>query len=208
MEKQFKINLFIVNFITLSRILFSPIIFYLVILGGFVNIFTAFLLFLLGAITDTFDGFLARKYGVQTKFGFTLDPIADKFLVLGTLLAFSFIDYLKIPIYFFLIVLIRDILVSVLKPISDRKDFPIPTTFLAKTKTTVQLVCIILIFLYLIVINYNSLQSFETIYKNFAYWAYFPYWVSLILVVVTIISGLEYVYLFVSGYLNTYRKLG
>lgn len=206
MEKQSKSKLFIVNFITSLRILLSPIVLYLILLGRTPNILVALILFIIGAVSDAFDGFLARKYKVQTKFGFILDPIADKFLVLGALLAFSLLDYLKIPFYFFLIILVRDILVSSLKPISDMKGFPIPTTFLAKAKTTLQFIGIMIIFLYILFINSLSLTSFEEIYKKIHIWAYIPFWITLTLVIITVISGLEYIYLFILGHTKV-RKI-
>ena len=70
-------------FLTLSRLLFAPIIFIGLIV--FNNFFLTFVLFLIVSITDYFDGWLARKYKLTSDFGAILDPIADKILVVSVL---------------------------------------------------------------------------------------------------------------------------
>ena len=65
----------IVNLITFSRIILAPIILVFLILD---NYLLCLLLFILAGITDYFDGYLARKYNVESHLGEMLDPIADK----------------------------------------------------------------------------------------------------------------------------------
>lgn len=205
-QEQSKLKVALVNIFTSLRILLFPIIFILISSGGIINIIVALILFVLGALTDAFDGMIVRKYNLQTKFGFILDPIADKFLVLGTLLAISLVDYLMIPLYFFFIILFRDILVSILKPISDRNGFPIPTTFFAKLKTTIQFVSIILILVYMLVINIIFKEpSKEIILSNLGLLGLVPYYTMLLMVLVTIISGIDYIVLFVKGFLKSVK---
>lgn len=201
MQERFNLAFLVVNFFTVFRILVFPFILILVLKGGVVNILIAFLLFVLGALTDAFDGILARKYGVSSKFGFIIDPIADKFLVLGTLLALSLVDYLMIPLWCFFVILFRDVLVSVLKPVSDKLGFPIPTTFFAKLKTTTQFIGIVLVFGYMFFVNVYKIEKI-----GFEWLLSFPYFVVLFLVVLTVVSGIEYVFLFFRGLLNVRRS--
>ena len=69
-------------FLTLSRLFFAPIIFLgLVVFNNFI---LTFVLFLIASVSDYFDGWLARRYGLASDFGAILDPIADKILLLLT----------------------------------------------------------------------------------------------------------------------------
>lgn len=206
-QYKLKIKILLVNIFTSLRIILFPIIFMLITSGGIINIIIALILFILGALTDAFDGLIVRKYNLQTKFGFILDPIADKFLVLGTLLAISLVEYLMIPLYFFFIIFFRDVLVSILKPISDKNGFPIPTTFFAKLKTTIQFVSIISILVYMLIINFMFRElSREFILSNFGLLGLIPYYTMLLMVLVTILSGVDYVVLFVRGLLSSLKK--
>ena len=71
-------------------------------------------LFVLGMVSDALDGFLARRHNQQTELGTLLDPIADKFLILSTLISCSIIrglpDEMRVPAWFNLIVISRDVL--------------------------------------------------------------------------------------------------
>jgi CDP-diacylglycerol--glycerol-3-phosphate 3-phosphatidyltransferase len=101
----------------------------------------AFILFFLAGITDYFDGYLARKYNAVSQLGEILDPIADKILILFVLfgLAINLSSYL---IGFIgAIVITREIWVGALRDLNarNRKSDATKVTFLAKIKTSVQL---------------------------------------------------------------------
>ena len=76
--------------------------------------FVALGLFLLGVVSDALDGFIARLHRQQTALGTLLDPIADKVLILSTLISCSVIhglpEAIRIPAWFNLIVISRDVL--------------------------------------------------------------------------------------------------
>lgn len=71
-------------------------------------------LFVLGMVSDALDGLIARLHHQQTELGTLLDPVADKFLILGTLISCSIIrglpDEMRVPAWFNLIVISRDVL--------------------------------------------------------------------------------------------------
>ena len=100
-------------------------------------------LFTLAAITDFFDGFIARILGQQSAFGSFLDPVADKLLVASALLmmvAFGHIAGLVIlPA---VVILCREILVSGLREYLAGIRISVPVSQLAKWKTTIQMVAI------------------------------------------------------------------
>ena len=129
----------LINILTLSRILLAAIIFVLLMLPD--KYFLALVLFFLAGISDYFDGYLARKYNAVSQLGEILDPIADKILILFVLfgLAINLSSYL---IGFFgAIVITREIWVGALRDLNARngKSEATKVTFLAKIKTSVQL---------------------------------------------------------------------
>ena len=128
----------IVNLITLSRILLAPIIFVFLMLD---NYLICLLLFTFAGITDYFDGYLARKYNAESQLGEILDPIADKILVIFILFGLS-VQLHSYPIAFLgSLILTREIGVAALRDYSSRNNLSDRTkvTFLAKTKTAVQI---------------------------------------------------------------------
>ena len=128
-----------INLITVSRILFGAIIF--ILLTRTEMYWFAFMLFLLGSVTDYFDGYLARKYNSVSEIGEILDPIADKILIVFLLFALSvnlssyYIGFLSA------IIITREIWVGALRDLNSRQLNVAATkvTFLAKIKTTFQL---------------------------------------------------------------------
>ena len=78
---------YFIQFLTYFRILIAPIIFILITLFDFYG--WALLLFFIASISDYWDGFLARKYNLESMLGAVLDPIADKILLTFLILALS-----------------------------------------------------------------------------------------------------------------------
>lgn len=203
MQKQFRMGLILANLFTLARIFLAPVIIVLILGKCLINMVIAFAVFIFGALSDALDGIFARKYRAESKFGFIVDPIADKILVIGTLFAISMIDYLMVPLWCLAIILVRDIAVSVLKPISEKCGFSIPTTFFAKTKTATQFVGIIAVFIYLIFVNLIlPSPSLDHIFSVLGPWTYTPHYIVLTLTAITVISGIEYLFLFTKGILG------
>ena len=129
----------LINILTLSRILLAAIIFVLLMLPD--GYLLALVLFFLAGVTDYFDGYLARKYNAVSQLGEILDPIADKILILFVLfgLAINLSSYL---IGFIgAIVITREIWVGALRDLNARngKSEATKVTFLAKIKTSIQL---------------------------------------------------------------------
>ncbi len=104
---------------------------------------TALALFSAAAITDFFDGYLARRWNLQSALGRMLDPIADKLLVSVSILMLTNDHTLSsIHIWAGVIILCREILVSGLREFLASLQVSVPVTRLAKWKTTAQLVAI------------------------------------------------------------------
>ena len=103
--------------------------------------------FVLAAITDAMDGFLARKMNWQTDLGTILDPIADKFLLSGTIFILWLNQY--IPFYIFIIFIGRDIAIllgAAIQMTLNELNTPMPN-LLGKLTTSLQIIYIAVIFL-------------------------------------------------------------
>jgi cardiolipin synthase (CMP-forming) len=132
------------NILTLSRILAVPILVALLWpVGGWFDFALAFALYCLMAITDYFDGYVARATGTVSRLGIFLDPIADKIMVAAVIVMLVFIQTIPgFHIVAALIILIREITVSGLREFLASLQISVPVTKLAKWKTTFQLVAL------------------------------------------------------------------
>ena len=102
----------------------------------------AFWAFVVAAVTDFFDGWLARKLDAVTIWGAILDPIGDKILVCGALLGLMALGPNPLVILPAGLILFREFAVSALREVGAGKGIKLPVTVLAKWKTTLQLVAI------------------------------------------------------------------
>ena len=169
---------YFIQSLTYFRIFIAPIIFLLITFYDSYG--WALFLFILASISDYWDGFLARKYELESIIGAVLDPIADKILILFVLfgLAINLSSYL---IGFFAASIItREIWVGALRDLNARnnKSDVTKVTFLAKIKTTIQLFTISI---YLIALTLNNMllivvadiflfiSLFITLYTGFLY---------------------------------------
>ena len=168
---------YFIQFLTYFRILIAPVIFLLIIF----NLYGwALVLSLIAASSDFWDGFLARRYGLETTLGSILDPIADKILLTFLILALSLTMSSSYIGFIGGLILIREFWVAALRDINARENNIEATrvTFLAKIKTFLQLTALLVILFGLYVGN-----SLLILIGNFALLA------SLI---VTLQTGLEY----------------
>ena len=131
------------NLLTYGRIAAIPAIVACLYSTQHVWLWTALAIFVLAAVTDYLDGYLARVWEQQSSLGKMLDPIADKLLVGAVLImlaANGTIAHLAlIPA---IIILSREILVSGLREYLGQMNLSVPVSRLAKWKTTAQMVAL------------------------------------------------------------------
>ena len=128
----------LIQSLTYFRIFTAPLIFMLITLLDFYGL--ALFLFILASFSDYLDGFLARKYHLESMFGVVLDPIADKILVTFVILALA-IELASVFIGFIGgVILIREFWVAALRDLNARggNDEATKVTGFAKIKTTLQ----------------------------------------------------------------------
>ena len=131
------------NLLTLSRIVVIPLVVGLFYVDGALARWLACALFVAAAITDWFDGYLARSRNEVSTFGRFLDPIADKLLVVAVLFMLVAFDRVStvsnLPA---LVIVLREILVSGLREFLAEVRVGMPVSRLAKWKTGIQMVAI------------------------------------------------------------------
>lgn len=103
-EVRLSINL--PNMVTLGRVILVPVIFWLLVIG---NTKAAFFVFLAAGVSDAVDGFLAKRFKLQTELGAYLDPLADKLLIVSIYLALGVAG--NLPSWLVIAVVSRDILI-------------------------------------------------------------------------------------------------
>ena len=131
------------NILTYGRIAAVPLVAGLIMWGGNEARWAALVFYVLAAISDFFDGYLARRWKQQSSLGRMLDPIADKVLVSVVLLVLCADDILRGGhIWAAIIILSREVLVSGLREYLGELQVSVPVTKIAKWKTAVQMIAI------------------------------------------------------------------
>ena len=136
------------NLLTLSRIVVIPLVIACFYVEGITARWVACGLFVAAAITDWFDGYLARSWGQTSNFGRFLDPIADKLLVAAVLLMLAAFHHISpVSVLPAVIIMMREILVSGLREFLAELRVGMPVSRLAKWKTAVQMMALTLLIL-------------------------------------------------------------
>jgi len=131
------------NILTFFRIALVPLYIWLFSVGRWNTAIIALLVFIIAAVTDLYDGRLARQRKEVTKLGKFLDPLADKFLVIGALAQFCYMGL--VSIWLVGVIVIRDVWVTAMRVIAIAKGTELATSGDAKLKTTIQLTVVITI---------------------------------------------------------------
>lgn len=148
----------------------------------------AFVAFVVAAVTDFFDGWLARKLDATSVWGAILDPIGDKVLVCGAILGLLSLGPQPMVVLPAGLILFREFTVSALREVSAGKGVSLPVTLLAKWKTTLQLTALAAELLLACWAAFN-LPPEPAILGNFSLVAHGLLWIA---AVVTLITGAQY----------------
>jgi CDP-diacylglycerol--glycerol-3-phosphate 3-phosphatidyltransferase len=102
----------------------------------------ASVLFVMASITDGLDGYLARRRGQITTMGMLLDPLADKIMVTGAIIALVAYNPQVVKVWIAVVIVAREFLISGLRSIASSEGFTIQASDLGKLKTVVQIVSV------------------------------------------------------------------
>ncbi len=156
------------------------------------------ILFIGTAITDMLDGKIARKHNLITDFGKFLDPVADKFMVIGAMfvILYKFDNLRTLMIFALLIVVFRELAVTSMRlVVSTGQNIVVAANMLGKTKTVLQIVAISTAFLEPVV-QHMAMKIGELITKQPLAWRtdIIPLtWITVGLsIILTVWSGVAY----------------
>jgi len=179
------------NQLTVLRIILTPVFFILFIIDDPVTKQISLGVFIVAALTDWYDGWLARKFNYITAWGKFWDPLADKILTSSAF--FGFVILGVIDLWMVIIIVFRDFAITALRSYADHKGHSFPTSYYAKWKTFLQMA-----FLYYLLIVYTGsispciFSGHEELFslllnKSFVFYA------MLVITVITFHSGATYV---------------
>ena len=135
------------NILTLSRLVFAVILVFLLEESTEAGNIGALIVFSVAALTDFYDGYLAKKQGLVSNFGKIMDPIADKVLILSTVGVLA--DLGLVDWWVFAVIALREVLVTASRLIAMRRGQVLAAERAGKIKTVTQIVAISSILLYL-----------------------------------------------------------
>jgi CDP-diacylglycerol--glycerol-3-phosphate 3-phosphatidyltransferase len=158
-----------------ARILLAPVLAVLVLSRDTVAAYAAAVLFVVAAVTDGLDGYLARRYSGTTALGQWLDPLADKILVAAPVVTLTVLG--RFPLWAAVVIVARELGVSLLRAWLGTRGRPMPASRWGKVKTAAQMLVVLLYLL-------PGLAGAA---------AEVRFWLLVVCVVLTVWSGLDYV---------------
>ncbi len=179
------------NQLTFLRILLTPVFMILLFSHDNVLLQWSLVVFILAAITDWYDGWLARRWGYVTRWGVFFDPLADKVVTSGALIAYAYLDL--VPAWTVWVTVVRDVLITFLRSYAEYKGKPVDTSKLAKTKTFAQFVIIYyLLILYVALHTPFLFQRFGELIEALLNYS-LVYTLMVIITAITLWTGIVYV---------------
>jgi CDP-diacylglycerol---glycerol-3-phosphate 3-phosphatidyltransferase len=179
--------------LTIARLVMAPLFVIFLLRQTVHSLWIASALFTLAALTDTADGYLARRTGTVTKLGRMLDPLADKLLVVFAYVSFLGLRVPGVEAWMVVIIVARELLVTWLRSFVGRRGVIIHSSPLGKWKTTFQMV---VVFGLLALMSIRAAQDpSPAFWKDTEGRATAVVYVALVLTTaITLLSGLDYVW--------------
>jgi CDP-diacylglycerol---glycerol-3-phosphate 3-phosphatidyltransferase len=161
------------NVLSLGRIVLIPVVVILLATDGTEARWLALIVFVVGALSDLVDGYLARRHSMTTTVGAWLDPLSDKLFVIVPAVALTMLD--GFPWWATAVIVLREVAVSLLRWRLDRRGVSMPASRAGKAKTLSQVTAVGL-----------SIAPLASTFDPLVFTA------VVVAVVLTIVSGLEY----------------
>ncbi|HAE42206.1 MAG TPA: CDP-diacylglycerol--glycerol-3-phosphate 3-phosphatidyltransferase [Clostridiales bacterium] len=167
------------NKLTVIRVLFIPF-FMFFIMNDSINYAPtlALVIYVVASLTDTLDGYIARKYNLITDFGKFMDPLADKLLVTASLICLVELGF--ISSWIAMIIIARELIITGFRTLAASKGVTLAANNWGKLKTIFQMITIILVLIL------NTGLPFDLWLATTVLWA--------ITVILTLVSGTIYIW--------------
>jgi CDP-diacylglycerol--glycerol-3-phosphate 3-phosphatidyltransferase len=191
-------KLTIPNQLTLLRITMAPLFLYYMLSETTAGQLIASIIYVLASLTDWYDGWFARRFGVVTRWGQFMDPLADKLLVSAALIVFAWMDF--VMWWMVWIIVGRDVIVTLIRIYAIQKGTPIVTSTVAKWKTFSQMGVILGILLFVNWLNYYGAGSTS-------YHARYLDFIGLSMLAVTVLTLLSAIMYFYENWQLVWRML-
>lgn len=165
------------NKITMLRVILIPFFVFFMLADSirYAN-YIAALIFIIASLTDTLDGYIARKYNLISNFGKFMDPLADKLLVNSALVCFISIPENPMPVWGVIIIISRDFIISGFRLVASDAGVVLAASFWGKIKTITQMIMSVLL-----IVNFNG-KVIDIIESVFIYAA----------IILTVVSLVDY----------------
>jgi CDP-diacylglycerol--glycerol-3-phosphate 3-phosphatidyltransferase len=180
------------NQLTVLRIILSPVFLFLFLTNNQTLMQISIVVFIIAALTDWYDGWLARKFNYITDWGKFWDPLADKILTAFAFFGLVFVGV--VDLWMVIVIMLRDFLVTLLRAFADHKGISFSTSKYAKWKTFIQMA-----FLYYLLLAFVASKS-DCLYigreKLFSILldGRFIFYTMLGITFITVHSGLSYLF--------------
>ena len=179
-------KLTIPNQLTILRILLTPVFLYFFLQDTPEYKLIGTIIFIFAAATDWYDGYVARRFNIITRWGQFMDPLADKILISSALGAFAYLGYLHW--WMVIVIVIRDFIITFLRMFALHLGKSIVTSNLAKWKTSIQMTAVFALILYL---NFPSADIYQInpLPPSYSHWTTI---VFLLVTLLTAYTGFQY----------------
>jgi len=190
LKEQNETYLTIPNQLTVLRILLVPVFVVLLLQIDPYQKLLGVIVFIVASLTDIYDGYHARKYGVATRLGAFLDPLADKLLITAAFFLYVGMGFLSL--WMVILVVVRDVVVTGLRVYAEFQNRPVVTSVEAKYKTLVQNIFVYVI-MALILMKESSFSGVNVavMTSRFLVSGYLNY-IMLVVTVFTVYTGISY----------------
>lgn len=158
------------NKLTILRIILIPVFLILLAVKTHYGVYLATGVFIVAALTDKLDGYIARSRNQITNLGKFMDPLADKLLVAAALISLT--ELQRLSTWVVMIIIAREFIITGLRAVAAAEGIIIAASWWGKLKTTAQIIAIVAVLI--------NLPYYDVLV-----------WVA---VIVTIISGVDYIY--------------
>ncbi len=187
------------NTLTMLRVALIPVALWLIVEGTPAACFWAAMVYAISAITDFLDGWLARRMGLISVLGKFLDPLADKLLVVSSLIAMVAMG--RVPAWAVILIVAREVSITSLRVIAMREGVEMAASRGGKDKAALQMVAV-----FMLMLHYPYDLDFGLFQAHADFNA-----VGLVLLYVSVIFAItsagEYVKLFVEAVENKEKRL-